>query len=295
MHGLRGPGGHRLSAGSAALSLLALLLALGLSDDAKSQSSAPSQPSSRRCPDEMVEVRGFCIDRWEVSMVDNSSARPLSPYYPPHPAMLARVYNLWLLQKAHTGEMATRNMPLPDLPAWQRSLEFSPRAVSRPNQVPQAYLTFDVARQACANAGKRLCTAAEWKTACQGQQQTKFPYGPQAIAGRCNIHRPLHPALALHGASSIGHTDPRLNLVDEDQKPLLAPTGTYKGCASRWGADAIYDMVGNLDEWVADERGVFMGGFYARATTKGCEAEVASHSPRYYDYSLGARCCADAR
>jgi hypothetical protein len=44
---------------------------------------------------------------------------------------------------------------------------------------------------------------------------------------------------------------------------------------------------------VEDESGTFRGGFYARATTKGCEAQVASHSPDYFDYSTGARCCRD--
>jgi formylglycine-generating enzyme required for sulfatase activity len=52
-----------------------------------------------------------------------------------------------------------------------------------------------------------------------------------------------------------------------------------------------HDMVGNLDEWVDDEEGTFRGGFYARASTKGCEAQVTSHSPDYFDYSTGARCC----
>jgi hypothetical protein len=53
-------------------------------------------------------------------------------------------------------------------------------------------------------------------------------------------------------------------------------------------------MVGNLDEWVEAERPGFRGGFYARATTKGCEAEVKSHALSYYDYSTGTRCCKDS-
>jgi formylglycine-generating enzyme required for sulfatase activity len=53
----------------------------------------------------------------------------------------------------------------------------------------------------------------------------------------------------------------------------------------------IFDMVGNVDEWVDDETGRFAGGFYARATNSGCESQVASHSPLYYDYSIGVRCC----
>jgi hypothetical protein len=55
----------------------------------------------------------------------------------------------------------------------------------------------------------------------------------------------------------------------------------------------IFDMVGNLDEWIADETGVFVGGFYSRATDKGCDARISNHSPNYYDYSVGTRCCRD--
>jgi hypothetical protein len=51
-------------------------------------------------------------------------------------------------------------------------------------------------------------------------------------------------------------------------------------------------MVDNLDEWVADPWGVFLGGFYARDTDSGCFARVRVHDPQYFDYSLGVRCCA---
>jgi hypothetical protein len=51
-------------------------------------------------------------------------------------------------------------------------------------------------------------------------------------------------------------------------------------------------MVGNVDEWVED--GMFLGGFYARSTTQGCESKVSVHAAAYYDYSTGTRCCRDA-
>src|SRR5262249_30052859 len=122
-----------------------------------------------------------------------------------------------------------------------------------------------------------------------------FPYGDRYRAFACNVFRPYHPGFALHQNSSTGHRDPRLNLVVEsDEQPLLRQTGDTPSCASSWGSDAVFDMVGNLDEWVEGEtRPVFVGGFYSRSTNKGCEARVDSHAPAYYDYSLGTRCCAD--
>jgi hypothetical protein len=110
------------------------------------------------------------------------------------------------------------------------------------------------------------------------------------------VFRPIHPAAVLHGNASIGLTDPRLNLVVETgSDPLLRPTGATSGCVSAWRGELIHDMVGNVDEWIEDPRGVFVGGFYSRMTTKGCEAKVRGHAPAYYDYSTGTRCCSDAR
>jgi formylglycine-generating enzyme required for sulfatase activity len=242
----------------------------------------------------MVRVRNFCIDRWEASLVDPGSARPLSPYYPPHPKLLARVHTVWQVERLTLGDESARQMPLPIVPSWQRG-PFEIQAVSAAGVVPQGYLSYHRAKTACEAAGKRLCSETEWTTACRGAAQLKFPYGSHYLAGRCNIHRTLHPAHVLHGSSSVGHTDPRLNLVmervGEQLDPLLRTTGATSGCSSVWGDDAIHDMVGNLDEWIDDPGGVFVGGFYARVSTKGCEAKIAGHSPSYYDYSTGTRCC----
>ena len=111
--------------------------------------------------------------------------------------------------------------------------------------------------------------------------------------GSGNVFREAHPAHELHDNASIGHLDPRLNQVRFKGKPLLRRTGATSSCRSVWGDDAIYDMVGNLDEWVDDEGGVFLGGFYARSTKAGCDQRISSHPANYYDYSLGVRCCRD--
>ena len=157
--------------------------------------------------------------------------------------------------------------------------------------MPNGYLTADLAERACKNAGKRLCTEAEWVLACRGETHRKFPYGDRYEAGRCNVFREAHPADVLHGDASIGHLDPRLNRVAVHGKPLLRHTGATPDCKSTWGADAVYDMVGNLDEWVDDPVGRFLGGFYSRSTKEGCDSRVSAHPRSYYDYSLGVRCC----
>jgi hypothetical protein len=273
------------------LSILALGSgALVLAAGPRAADAETTRPAG--CPSEMVKVGSYCIDRWEISTVDKTTGVALSPYYPPTPGLVSEVWRGWLVERLELGDEAARAMPLPPLGALQRTGRFEPRAVSRSGVIPQSYLSQVLARKACENAGKRLCTQDEWVGACRGQAAGKFPYGATYKQGVCNVHRPIHPAAILHGSASLGHRDPRLNLVYDGESPLLRTTGATTACASSWDGDRIFDMVGNLDEWVED--GMFLGGFYARSTTNGCEAKVTNHAPIYYDYSTGARCCRNA-
>ena len=166
-----------------------------------------------------------------------------------------------------------------------------PRAESRAGEIPQGYLSADAAERACRQAGKRLCSEHEWVRACRGERDTQFPYGETYIRGACNVSREAHPAHVLHGNASAGHLDPRLNQVQVGGRRLLRRTGATSQCRSVWGEDAVYDMVGNLAEWVDDSDGMFVGGFYSRASREGCDRRVSSHPRQYFDYSLGVRCC----
>jgi sulfatase modifying factor 1 len=247
---------------------------------------------SNRCPPEMVDVRGqFCIDRYEATLVDVKEGRPISPYYNPTRQSVMREYGHW--QKARLGEdnPRSRDMPVPPPPSWELKEEFDPKAVVKAGVVPNGYLSGELAERACENAGKRLCKPDEWRTACRGDKNRKFPYGDSYEQGACNVFREGHPAEILHGNASIDHLDPRLNQVTVGGRPLLRPTGATPECRSEWGGDAIYDMVGNLDEWVDDAKGLFLGGFFSRNTREGCDSSISAHPRPYYDYSLGVRCC----
>ena len=244
-------------------------------------------PTVGHCPADMVDVKGrFCIDRYEATLVDAQS-RSFSPYFPPSRAeakgILAKFSDL-------TPSMASPPaMPL--LPDWQRSEDARPVAQSRAAVVPSGYLNGVNAKAACEGASKRLCTGAEWELACRGEQDRQFPYGDKYQQGRCNVFREAHPAHALHGDASRNHLDPRLNLVKGSAGPLLRKTGSTPECKSQWGNDAVYDMVGNLDEWIEDPAGTFVGGFFSRSTKEGCSSRVEAHPFEYFDYSLGVRCC----
>ncbi|HWA75790.1 MAG TPA: SUMF1/EgtB/PvdO family nonheme iron enzyme [Polyangiaceae bacterium] len=245
----------------------------------------PGAPrGSGRCPPEMVDIRGeFCIDRYEISLIDAHSGEPLSPHYHPTRAQTAASF------ARYRGRERPGTPSVPEPPPFQLQADPAPLARSRAGVIPQGYLSGEVAAAACGAAGKRLCSLSEWLTACRGEQNRKYPYGEQYSEGACNVFREAHPAAVLHGDASREHLDPRLGLVSGEKGPLLRVTGATPSCRSQWGSDAAFDMVGNLDEWVSE--GGFVGGFFARATREGCDARVASHPPQYFDYSLGTRCC----
>jgi hypothetical protein len=266
----------------------------GAADGGAPATPAAPAAKARSCPPDMVSVAGrVCVDRFESMIVDARSFAPLSPDYPTTPNLLDFVLGEWATGRERAGNVHARAFPLPWISPSRLGDAPPPVTVSRAGVRPNGYLTGVVAAAACAAAGKRLCTLDEWTTACRGQDDTLFPYGDTYEDGVCNVFREDHPASLLHGNASVGHLDPRLSRVLSRGRPLLQVTGGSPACRSRWGDDAIYDMVGNLDEWVDEGAGAFAGGFYSRSTRSGCEALVTAHPKSYLDYSTGARCCKD--
>jgi len=236
----------------------------------------PPPPPPPACPVEMAEVPGeggsFCIDRYEGALELKGAGKQRSP---------------WPSNEAIDGS------------------EAQVVAVSRKNQKPQGYISGEQAALACKNAGKRLCAPSEWKTACRGPEHTRYPYGDTRQAGVCNdrFDKPTgHPVMRLFKQSKMQGektakmwspalmNDPRLH----DLSDTVTPTGSFSTCTNGFG---VFDMVGNLHEWVADPKGTFMGGFFmdTRLNGEGCEYRTTAHHFGYHDYSTGFRCCADAR
>ncbi len=246
----------------------------------------PVGPRGGRCPADMVFAAGrFCVDRYEDVLVDARLGRSISPYFAPSRSDALRALELF---REGVPAAAPR---LPLLPGWEQNEPFVPRAESRAGAIPNGYVSGILAARACATAGKRLCTLAEWIDACRGEERRKFPYGERYEPGVCNVGREAHPADVLYGNASVHHLDPRLNLVAGAEGPLLRRTGESARCRSDWSGDAVFDMVGNLDEWVDEPSGAFVGGFFSRATVDGCDARITQHPQEYFDYSIGVRCC----
>ncbi len=205
----------------------------------------------------LVEGR-FCIDRWEASLVE------LEPQ----------------------GEVPFSPYTTPQGRAV--------RAVSLEGVVPQGYVSRDQASRACAASGKRLCFEDEWVMACRGESRRAFPYGDSREKGACNDSGNSPLRVLYRDSPDIYHdgpmNDPRLN----QQPNTVAKTGAFAKCSNALG---VFDMVGNLHEWVTSARPTFRGGYYldTHLNGDGCAYRTTAHAAEYHDYSTGFRCCADAK
>ena len=205
------------------------------------------------CPENMAHVGHSCVDKYEGSLVEvktDGSVAAFSPYESP------------------TGHNV--------------------RAVSRKGVVPQAHISMNDAKRACTAAGKRLCKAAEWKTACKGPESKRYPYGDKRTPGVCVDTNRSSPMERLHNGLRNGKTlnDPAANQM----KNTVEATGAKQSCTNGFG---VHDMVGNVHEWTDDAS--FRGGYYldTKLNGEGCDYRTTAHAPAYYDYSTGFRCCAD--
>jgi formylglycine-generating enzyme len=235
------------------------------------------------CPEGMARVGRFCIDRWEARLVRRGDAGEVVSLSPTE-------------RPPEDG----------DYEAW-----------SEPGVFPQAYISRVESARACKSAGKRLCSMAEWHRACEGKKGQRYPYGGQWQAKKCNSEKP-HLLTLRFGADARHWRYEDFNDPSLDKEPgFLEKTGVFDQCGGDFG---VYDLVGNLHEWVSDTvddallgqmdseditrnrqpshtgNGVFLGGFFSTHTElgPGCTFTTVAHEPTYHDYSTGFRCCAPA-
>ena len=155
---------------------------------------------------------------------------------------------------------------------------------------PVVMKTWYDARDACAGAGKRLCGDSEWTVACEGQERLPYPYGYDRNSEACNIDKP-HPDV---NEKALGSADPKVRDAEAKRLWQGEPSGSRSSCVSPYG---VFDMTGNVDEWVMNESGQpyksgLKGGYWGPVRDR-CRPMTTIHSEGFSFYQIGFRCCSD--
>lgn len=157
-----------------------------LDSGAEPDDASVAEEAASPCPRNMVLVvtddARYCIDVYEASLVEVDKEGTETPF--PH----------WLPVDGHVV-----------------------RAVSEKDVFPQGFISEVQADDACVASGKRLCSHAEWKTACMGPSRTTFPYGGERQSGMCHDSG-KSAVFAVFGARAF--TDP---VAHAPAKPPPAP------------------------------------------------------------------------
>ena len=145
-----------------------------------------------------------------------------------HPSFIAA-----FLLAVLSGSPASQNVKTPDTRcpadmAWVEAGGFCMDRYEFPNkkgEEPIRDIDLGEAIRLCASRGKTVPSRAEFTAACGGQNRDLYVYGPNYLPGQCRsgLEWPKGPAAA----------------------------GSYPGCAR----DGIYDLNGNVWEWVWQEKG----------------------------------------
>jgi hypothetical protein len=237
--------------------------------DAKVLSAPVGDPAA--CPADMVDVEGdWCPE------VEQVCVRPVDPQH---------------LGQDRCAQFAPTGRCL----GTPQHKHFCIDRYEWPNKVgakPVVAVDWDTARGECTGAGKRLCIDDEWTLACEGQEHLPYPYGYVRDPKVCNIDKPY---IVPDEAKWANPKTRQEEIVRLDQRD---PSGARASCVSPYG---VYDMTGNVDEWVVNDRGKadekpyvsgLKGGYWGPVRDR-CRPMTTAHNEWHTGYQIGFRCCAD--
>ncbi len=173
------------------------------------------------------------------------------------------------------------------------------RACSEPLRMPWTNVTHGRAAEACAAAGGRLCTEAEWEEACMFNNVTGD--------GDCGWSYAEHEQASLgYDCNDYDSNPETCNANDWDSDTDTAgdqddvyPTGSFAYCHRQYESDGsglqVYDLSGNVKEWTMERSsGVnpLRGG--AMNNTKegvSCGFDWTLADDDFLFFNAGFRCC----
>jgi hypothetical protein len=179
------------------------------------------------CPIDSVSVGPLCVDKYEASVWEiGASSTALINKVEKGTASLIALTSGGAIRRGATG-LFTDDYPCDDNGTDCVGIY----AVSIAGVPPSASITWFQAQQACANAGKRLLSNAEWQMAAAGTPDPGSNNG--LLNTKCNTD-----SCSGGGACTARNTG-----------AAGTAAGDASSCISNRG---VQDMVGNLWEWVAD-------------------------------------------
>ena len=162
---------------------------------------------------------------------------------------------------------------------------------NRAGALPALSLNWYEAKHSCAAVGKRLCRDDEWTLACEGQERLPYPYGYSRNKEACNIDK------EYRFPDPFVYENLHTRAAEVLRLEQREPSGARESCVSPFG---VYDMAGNVDEWVVNETGHcnphcsgLKGGYWGPVRTR-CRPMTTAHDEGFHYYQNGFRCCADA-